>query len=102
MTILNATSADLAILGGPKSVESIDPALFKWPIVTREEEEAGLAVLRAGTLGQCDITIQFEREFAEFNGTKFALASCNGTMSLLESMFAVGVGRGDEVIVPSM
>ena len=93
---------NLAILGGAKVVDRPEPDLFRWPIVTEEDEHAVLEVLRAGSMSGVDVTRQFEVEYATFNGTKFALGYPNGTMALLAAMHAVGVGRGDEVIVPAM
>ena len=76
--------------------------MFRWPIVTREDEQAVLAVLRAGGMSGTDVTRQFEREFAAWMGLPFALACCNGTAALQAAMFGCKVGRGDEVICPSM
>lgn len=95
-------SEELAILGGPKVVNEIDASLFHWPIVTKEDEDAVVAVLRAGNMSGTDITREFEKEWQDFQGTKYNLAHCNGTMALLGAMFGVGVGRGDEIIVPAM
>ncbi|MDD4891109.1 MAG: DegT/DnrJ/EryC1/StrS family aminotransferase [Phycisphaerae bacterium] len=92
----------LAILGGPKCVPLEEPDLFAWPIVISEDEQAVLEVLRAGKMSGWDITMQFEAEFAKWQGTKFALGHCNGTSALLAAMFGVGVGRGDEIICPSL
>jgi perosamine synthetase len=44
----------------------------------------------------------FETAFAAFCGTKYALAVSNGTTALHLALVAVGVGRGDEVIVPDL
>jgi dTDP-4-amino-4,6-dideoxygalactose transaminase len=92
----------LACQGGPRAVEQYDESLFHWPIVTAEDEQAVLAVLRAGNMSASDITRKFEAEFASWMGTKYALAHCNGTAALLGSMWACGVGAGDEIICPSM
>jgi len=94
----------LAILGGSKAVPENEnhKDLFHWPIVTEEDEQAVLAVLRAGSMSATEITKQFEAEFAEWMGTKHALGYCNGTASLLASMWACGVGVGDEIICPTM
>ena len=92
----------LALLGGPKAVAADEPDLFHWPIVTREDEEAVLAVLRAGNMSDWDVTQQFEREWSAYQGTKYSLAHCNGTAALLAAMWAVGLGRGDEMIAPSL
>jgi perosamine synthetase len=91
-----------ALLGGPKAVEHHDPSLFHWPIVTAEDEQAVLEVLRAGTMSAINITQQFEKEYAAWNGTKHGLGYCNGTAALLGSFWACGIGAGDEVICPSM
>lgn len=92
----------LAINGGPKAVEQVDEHLFHWPIVTEEDEAAVIDVLRAGSMSGLDVTKQFEKEFAAWLGTEFALGYPNGTMALLAAFYAVGVRRGDEVICPSM
>lgn len=47
-------------------------------------------------------TRDFENSFKKFTGAKHALAFCNGTMTLFSALKALGVGRGDEVIVPGM
>jgi dTDP-4-amino-4,6-dideoxygalactose transaminase len=96
------TNEPLALLGGSKAVEFEDRELFHWPIVTQEDEEAVLEVLRAGTMSQLDVTRRFEAEFTEFQGVKHALGYCNGTMALYGAMYAAGVGRGDEIICPSL
>jgi len=44
---------------------------------------------------------RFEREFAVFVGTKHAASVCNGTVALHLALLALGVGPGDEVIVPT-
>jgi perosamine synthetase len=44
----------------------------------------------------------FEEAFADFVGTKEAVAVSNGTAALHAAMNAIGVGPGDEVIVPTM
>ena len=102
MTLYTETSEELALLGGPKAVTQDEPDLFHWPIVTREDEEAVVAVLRAGTMSNTAITMEFEKEWGAYQGTKYNLAHCNGTNALLSAMFGVGVGRGDEVISPSL
>jgi perosamine synthetase len=94
--------ADLAIHGGPKAVQSDTGDMFRWPIITEEDEQAALEVLRAGKMSGTDVTMQFEREFAEWHGTRFALAHNTGTAALHGAMFACGVGQGDEILCPSL
>ena len=92
----------LALLGGPKTVLRDEPDLFHWPIVGEEEEWAVVEVLRAGSMSGLDITRQFEAEYAEWQGVEFALAHCNGTAAIEAAFFGCGLGRGDEVICPSL
>ena len=44
----------------------------------------------------------FEQAFAEFCGVKHAASCCNGTVALHLALMALGVKRGDEVIVPTL
>lgn len=44
---------------------------------------------------------RFESEFAAFCGTRHAIACCNGTVALHLALLALGIGPGDEVLVPS-
>ncbi len=92
----------LALLGGPRAVTSDPGDLFDWPIVTPEVEGAVLEVLRAGKMSGLDVTRQFEREFAEWHGVKYALAHNTGTAALHGAMFGLGIGKGDEIICPSI
>ncbi len=91
----------LAIFGGSPAVSEENSELFRWPIITPEDEAAVLEVLRAGLMSGIGITQAFEREYAGWTGSKYALGFNNGTASLLAAMFAVGVGVGDEVICPA-
>lgn len=44
---------------------------------------------------------KFERSFADFLGVKYATSVCNGTVALHIALLALGVGKNDEVIVPT-
>ncbi|MCD6351700.1 MAG: DegT/DnrJ/EryC1/StrS family aminotransferase [Armatimonadetes bacterium] len=90
--------SSLALLGGPKAVTIEEPEAMKWPVGTAEEEEAVIEVLRGGDWSLPPVTRQFEAEFAEFVGARYALAHNNGTSALHAAMFAVGVRPGGEVI----
>ncbi len=92
----------LAIFGGDKAVTEPNPDIFKWPIVTQEDEAAVLDVIRSGSMSDTAVTAEFEKEFAAWMGRTFAVAYCNGTESLRSAMWACGVGAGDEVICPSI
>ncbi|MBQ8953592.1 MAG: DegT/DnrJ/EryC1/StrS family aminotransferase, partial [Clostridia bacterium] len=94
--------SELAILGGKRAV-TLDPGdMFTWPIITREDEEAVLEVLRRRAMSDTDITSAFEEEFAAWMGQKYAVACSSGTAALQAAMYAVGLRAGDELICPSM
>jgi dTDP-4-amino-4,6-dideoxygalactose transaminase len=95
-------SSKLAIFGGDKAITKDPGDMFVWPIITKEDEEAVLKVLYARSMSGTDITTEFEKKFAEWQGTKYALGFCNGTMSVLSAMYASGLGCGDEIICPSL
>lgn len=92
----------LASRGGTRTIRDEPHWLFKWPIVTREDERAILRVVRDGRMSATDVTKEFEREFARWLGVEYSLGFCNGTASLFAALWACGVGVGDEVICPSM
>lgn len=99
---MTSKASKLALFGGPKSVTKEPGDLFTWPIVTKEDEEAVLEVLRRGAMSGNDVSKKFEAEFAEWMGVKHALTFCNGTASLFAALWACGVGAGDEIICPSL
>lgn len=95
-------SSSLAIFGGDRAVTSEPADLFTWPIITKEDEEAVLDVLRKGAMSNTELTEQFEVDFQRWLGVNYALGFNNGTNSLLAAMYGCGVGIGDEVICPSV
>jgi dTDP-4-amino-4,6-dideoxygalactose transaminase len=73
-----------------------------WPSFTSEECDAVRAVLLSNKVNYWtgDECRAFEAEFAAWCGTKYAIALANGTLALQAALIALGVGPGDEVIVP--
>lgn len=67
-----------------------------------EEERAVLDVIHSRWLTMGSVTQQFEKEFAEYIGVKHAFAVSNATVALHLACVALGIGNGDEVIVPSL
>ncbi len=67
----------------------------------KEEEEALLRVLRSKWISQGPETLSFEREFAQYLGIPFALATSSGTSALHLAYISLGVKPNDEIIVPS-
>ncbi len=95
-------SGELAIHGGPKAVKGDSEGAFDWPPITAEDEEAVLDVLRRGAMSGTDVTMQFEKEFAAWQGTEYALGVSSGTAAVHSAMFGCGLGVGDELICPSV
>ena len=63
-----------------------------------EEEAAVLQVMRSGTFAQGPQVKAFEEAFAAATGSRYAVATSNGTTALYLALLACGVGPGDEVI----
>jgi dTDP-4-amino-4,6-dideoxygalactose transaminase len=76
--------------------------MFKWPIVNKEMEDGVLEVLRAGNMSGTDITAKFERQFADWHGRKYGIGTSSGTAAIHLALFGAGIGRGDEVICPTI
>lgn len=74
-----------------------------WPCYADDEIAAVEAVLRSGRVNYWsgDQGSRFETEFAAYTGTKHAIAMANGTLALEAALHALGIGSGDEVIVPA-
>jgi len=58
-------------------------------------------VLESGLLVQGEYVVKFEQQIADFLGVKHAIAVSSGTAALHLSLVALGIGPGDEVIVPA-
>ncbi len=68
------------------------------PQIGQEEIKAVVEVLKSGMLAQGPKVAEFERNFARFIGTKYAVATSSGTTALHVALLAHGLGPGDEVI----
>ena len=74
---------------------------MNWPIWDEREEAALLRVLHSGTWGaDGDETQKFEEEFARAQAARFAMTVPSGSAALEVALAGLGVGWGDEVIVP--
>lgn len=81
----------------------LNTQLPPWPSFTQEEAEAITRVLLSNkvnywTGSECR---EFEKEFAAWCGTEYAVALANGTVALDIALKALNIGAGDEVIVTS-
>ncbi|PAU82453.1 aminotransferase [Halovibrio salipaludis] len=74
-----------------------------WPSFTQEEADAVQQVLLSNRVNYWtgSEAREFEREFAAFAGTDYAVALANGTVALDLALKGLGIGPGDEVIVTS-
>ena len=100
---------DLAINGGPKAKTSPNIPMFPGGLEIGEEEKREvMEVLDAKWLFRYYGPDEFaskvkklEEEYAEYTNVKHALGVNSGTSALITALTAVGVGPGDEVIVPA-
>ncbi|MBT3379986.1 MAG: DegT/DnrJ/EryC1/StrS family aminotransferase [Lentisphaerae bacterium] len=91
----------LACSGGTPVL--MEPIRDGWHQITDLEKQAVMDLMDHGVLSvsKGGIVGEFEEECAQFIGTRFGLACCNGTSTLHSAYVAVGVGPGTEVIVPA-
>lgn len=71
------------------------------PNITEEDISAVARVLRSGMLVQGAEVAALETEIAAYVGARHAIALTNGTATLHLALIALGIGPGDEVIVPA-
>lgn len=100
--------AKLAIRGGDPLRKKPWPT---WPVAEKRDAEAVANVVLSGEWGRLgfemsgkkSLASEFERRFAEYQGAKYALMINGGGEQALEISFrALGVGTGDEVILPAL
>lgn len=71
------------------------------PCFNTLEEKAVVQVLRSGWVTQGPKVLEFEDSIKKFTGAKYAIATTSCTTALSLSLYVLGIGPGDEVIVPS-
>ncbi|MDD2706421.1 MAG: DegT/DnrJ/EryC1/StrS family aminotransferase [Verrucomicrobiae bacterium] len=92
-------SDQLAILGGPKAVP--DGLVKKWPPIDDIDREMVMASLNGANHAFGPNCQAFEKEFASWNGNRFAITTNSGTAALHMGLAACGLSAGDQVIVTS-
>ncbi|MGY5852323.1 MAG: DegT/DnrJ/EryC1/StrS family aminotransferase [Candidatus Thorarchaeota archaeon] len=68
------------------------------PVVGEDEIDAVVQVLKSGMLAEGKVSREFEKEFADYVGTRYATVTSNGTTALSTALEAMGIQPGDEVI----
>jgi perosamine synthetase len=71
------------------------------PTLGEDEARAVAAVIRSGHIAEGEVVARFEKTFAEKMGVQHAVAVSSGTAALHLILLAMGIGPGDEVIIPS-
>ncbi len=99
----------LAINGGPPAIRGRLPPMYPGGLrIGEEEEEAVINVVRSKRLfryygptdGPSKVT-ELEQAFCSHTGSTYALAVTSGTAALICGLAGLGIGPGDEVIVPA-
>jgi dTDP-4-amino-4,6-dideoxygalactose transaminase len=92
--------SELAIHGGPRT---LDGPLPGWPAFTPETIDRAMEPLRSGQVNYWTGTkgMEFEKAFAAWNGSQYAISTTNGTSALHTALAGLEIGPGDEVVVPS-
>jgi perosamine synthetase len=79
----------------------VDVVPIARPVVTEEDRRRVLEVLSSGRLSSGEWVERFEAAFAAYVGVPHAVATSSGTTALEAVLEALGVGPGDEVVVPA-
>jgi dTDP-4-amino-4,6-dideoxygalactose transaminase len=92
--------AKLAIEGGsPVNTEKFP----MWPSFSEKSIQMVSEPLKSGKVNYWtgEMGMKFEKEWAKWNGAKYAVTTTNGTSALHTAVASLGIGPGDEVICPS-
>lgn len=103
-----ARKSELALYGGsPVRTKPLPVMHPGGTSIGKEEIRAVTAVLRSKSLYRFygpdfrDVTGAFESDLAEYEGRRYALGLTSGTAALHTALVALGIGHGDEVIIPT-
>jgi len=75
---------------------------FVLPEITNDDKKAILSALNQNLLTDGPKLREFETKFAKFTGAKYAVGVSNATAALQLSLKSIGIGKGDEVVVPDL
>jgi perosamine synthetase len=72
------------------------------PFLNGNEKKYALDAIESGWISSSGKYVnQFEKSFSEYCGVNHGIAVCNGTVALHLALVAIGIGKGDEVIIPN-
>ncbi len=77
-------------------IRIIEPRFFE------EEKEAVIKILESHKLTRGEWTRKFQEAFALYTGADYCFTVCSGTVALFVGLKALGVSKGDKVIIPAM
>ena len=95
----HSAMGQIALLGGAPAVRTPFPC---WPVFDQREVEATRAIAASGIWDASHpVVAELENQFAQFHQSSYGLAVTNGSQSLEIILRVMGIGPGDEVIVPA-
>ncbi len=100
LSLPNVTGEKLAVLGGKPVRRAMLPYGRQW--IDDDDIAAVVETLRSDWLTTGPKVEEFEKALADVTGARHAVVVSNGTAALHAAMRALGIGPGDEVIVPAM
>lgn len=110
-TVINHLDKEATYLGTPakelqmkknKKIEVKDVKIsMARPVIDQDDIDGVLEVLKSGHLSLGPKIIEFEKSFEQYTNCNHAIAVSSGTAGLHMIMMAMGIGKGDEVLVPS-
>ena len=92
---------NLALFGGPRAVA--EGSVKTWPPLNQADRDAVMAVFDSNILHgtAAPNAVALQKEFSEYIGCKYCLVTNSGTAALHMAVASLGIGPGDEVIVPA-
>src|SRR2546427_1588078 len=95
--------AELAVHGGPPVRPEGYPV---WPQPTERDVQAVVEVVMSGRWGGFPEpgpkAAEFAAKFAAYQGAQYGIVMANGTVTMEVALKALGIGWGDEVIIPAL
>jgi dTDP-4-amino-4,6-dideoxygalactose transaminase len=92
----------LPAISGGRPIRSGASLIFGAPVIGEEEVEAVSECLRTRWIGMGPLVSRFEERFAGYKNIEHAVAVNSGSAALHLALVGLGIGPGDEVIVPTM